>query len=115
MSIEGLLQNWKIARQGLIPELEQIPADKFDFKATPETRSVAEIARHILATQKVLVSGLCSGDFQLTLPGAIAEANSLMSETEGLGKEELISALSAGMEWAEKTIRAFGETALEET
>ena len=115
MSIEGLLRNWNTARQGLIPELQQIPAEKFDFRATPETRSVAEIARHILAVQKILVSELCRREYQFTLQSVLAQEPGCLAETAGLDKDGLIAALQSSMKWVEETIRSFGEDGLAET
>ena len=43
MSLDNLVETWKDVREGLIAEASKIPSDKFDFKATPETRSVAEL------------------------------------------------------------------------
>lgn len=62
MSIEALIATWKEVRDGLIAEVSKIPAGQFDFKATPDTRSVAELVQHIVATQAVLVGEMCRPD-----------------------------------------------------
>lgn len=62
MSIEGIINSWKEVRAGLVDEAEQIPADQFSFKATPETRSVAQLLHHIIESQKMLVGEACRPD-----------------------------------------------------
>ena len=59
MSLEEMLDVWKEVRAGLIAELAQIPAEQFGFQATPESRSVAGIIRHIVEAQKFLTGELC--------------------------------------------------------
>ena len=51
MSIDRLVQSWSEVRTGLINEASQIPEGQFSFRATPETRSVAELLQHIVQTQ----------------------------------------------------------------
>ena len=58
MSAEALIKLWKECRLGLISEVEKIPADQFNFKATPETRSIAELLQHIIQSQCLLVGEL---------------------------------------------------------
>jgi len=59
MSIDRLVQSWSEVRTGLINEASQIPEGQFSFRATPETRSVAELLQHIVQTQKLLVGEAC--------------------------------------------------------
>lgn len=44
--LDEALEGWRFAREGVIAELENIPADKFDFSPAPDVRSVAGLARH---------------------------------------------------------------------
>ena len=44
MSVDMLMKTWKEFRKGLIAEVEQIPEDKFRFRATPETRNDSRAA-----------------------------------------------------------------------
>ena len=55
MSVETLLGLWKNARSGFITEVERIPEDKFTFKPSPETRTVAELVQHAIGAQKFFV------------------------------------------------------------
>ncbi len=64
MSADMLVETWKDFRKGLIAEVEQIPEDKFDFRATPETRSIAELLQHIVEVQKMVIGEAGSGRWQ---------------------------------------------------
>lgn len=46
--LEETLEALSYARSGVIDELENIPAERFDFRPTPHSRSVAELAQHII-------------------------------------------------------------------
>ena len=118
MSLEEMFDVWKEIRTGLIAELEQIPPDQFAFQATPQSRSVAGLIRHILETQKFLVSELCRPDTDfMRLPREkvreSVERQAANAHSAG-DKEELITSLRSAMVWAEATLRAFGEDALGE-
>jgi hypothetical protein len=65
MSIDRLIGNWSEVRAGLIKEVSQIPEDQFSFRATPETRSVAELLQHVVQSQKMLVGESCRADTNL--------------------------------------------------
>ena len=115
MSLEEMLDFWKEVRTGLIAELAQIPAEQFGFQATPESRSVAGIIRHIVEVQKFSTGELCRPDTDFTrvpirdlVERHAAEAHS------GGDKEELIGSLRSTMESAEAALRTFGEEALRE-
>ena len=60
------LDAWTYARDGVIGELENIPADKFEFRPSPPSRTVNELARHILQAGLVAAGELDrpDGDFQ---------------------------------------------------
>jgi len=59
MSAQTIIGIWKDVRNGLISEVEKIPEDQFSFRATPETRSIAEVIQHIIESQKILVAESC--------------------------------------------------------
>lgn len=60
--LDEALDAWTDARRGVSAELENFPADRFDFRPTPETRSVAELAAHILEVSEMMVGELCRED-----------------------------------------------------
>lgn len=52
MTIDRLIESWKEVRAGFVAEVAQIPEEKFSFRATPDTRSVAELVRHVVDSAK---------------------------------------------------------------
>ena len=52
------LATWRDDRQGLIDEVENIRATKFDFRPTPEVRSVREMIQHILEVAMMMTGEL---------------------------------------------------------
>jgi len=115
MSLEEMLDFWKEVRTGLIAELAQIPAEQFGFQATPESRSVAGMIRHIVEVQKFSTGELCrpDTDFNRAPLRELVEKHAAEAHSGG-DKEELIGSLRSTMESAEATLRAFGEEALKE-
>lgn len=116
MSVEEVLDAWKEVRAGLIAEVEQIPAEQFGFQATPESRSVAGILRHVIEAQRFFMGELCRPDTDFKrLPILELMEKQAAEAYSGGNKEELIASLTLTMEWAEAMIRAFGEEAFRET
>ena len=115
MSLEEMLDVWKEVRAGLITELAQIPGEQFGFQATPESRSVAGVIRHIAEAQKFLAGELCrpDTDFRRVPIRELAERHAAEAHSAG-DKEELIGSLRSTMESAEAALRSFGEEALRE-
>ena len=115
MSLDEMLGFWKEVRAGLIAEVAQIPAEQFGFQATPESRSVAGIIRHIVEAQKFSTGELCrpDTDFNRVPIRELVERDAAESYSGG-DKEELIGSLRSTMELAEAALRAFGEEALSE-
>ncbi len=60
--LEETLEAWEDARQGIIEELENIPAERFDFRPTPEVRSVTELVQHILEVALLMTDELTRPD-----------------------------------------------------
>ena len=114
MSIDALIATWKEVRDGLIAEVSKIPVGQFDFKATPETRSVAELVQHIIGTQAVHVGEMCRPDTNLmrAVPELIKEYAGEVFSTKD--KDGLLKLLASSQEAAAEKIRAFGEEALHE-
>jgi uncharacterized damage-inducible protein DinB len=112
MSIDRLIESWKEVRAGFVAEVSQIPEEKFSFRATPETRSVAELVRHVVEVQKMLVGECGRTDADLTrqsFPDHIKEhAADVAPVTD---KSGLLELLRASMETSEASMRA-GEAGL---
>ena len=63
--LEEALEAWEYAREGVIAEAASVPADSFDFRPAPESRSVAELVVHIIESGQMMAGELSSpeGDF----------------------------------------------------
>jgi len=64
--LEEALEAWGFTRSGVIDELENIPAEEFGFRPTPHSRTVAELAQHIIESALMAIGELNrpDGSFQ---------------------------------------------------
>jgi uncharacterized damage-inducible protein DinB len=108
MSVDMLVNTWKEFRKGLIAEVEQIPEDKFDFRATPETRTIAELLQHIVEIQKMLTgeTGRADGNLRSFADHVNEYAPEVKSVTD---KNGLLELLRSSMEVCEASIRSNGD------
>lgn len=60
--LEETLEAWEDARLGVIAEVKNIPANKFDFRPAPEVRSVKEQVVHILEVAMMMTGELTRAD-----------------------------------------------------
>jgi uncharacterized damage-inducible protein DinB len=60
--LEETLEAWQGVREGLIAEVRNIPATRFDFRPTPQSRSVAELVQHILEVAMMMTGELTRPD-----------------------------------------------------
>jgi uncharacterized damage-inducible protein DinB len=60
--LEETLEAWQGVRQGLIAEVRNIPAKRFDFRPTPQSRSVTELVQHILEVAMMMTGELTRAD-----------------------------------------------------
>ena len=60
--LEETLEAWQGVREGLIAEVRNIPGNRFDFRPTPQSRSVAELAQHILEVAMMMTGELTRHD-----------------------------------------------------
>lgn len=110
MLLDRLIESWSEVRAGLIKEASQIPDDKFSFRATADTRTVAEILQHIIEAQKMLVGESCRPDTNLMRQSFADHIKEYAPEVAAISdKNGLIELLRASMETAEATIRGGGE------
>ena len=56
--LEEALEAWESARLGAIDEVRNIPARHFDFRPSPEARSVRELTVHILEVAMMMTGEL---------------------------------------------------------
>ncbi|HKO42903.1 MAG TPA: DinB family protein [Pyrinomonadaceae bacterium] len=115
MSIDRIVEGWKEIRSGLIEEVSQIPADKFSFRATPETRSVAEVLQHVIESQKTLVGEAVRPETNLMRQPLEDHAKEYAPEVAGVtDKNALLELLRSSMETSATSIKA-AEHTLNET
>lgn len=108
--LEEALDGWTDAREGVIEEVENIPADRFDFRPTQEVRSVAELVRHILEVSLMMVGELTREDTdfrRLPWPRLLATYAGDVQQLEA--KEELVAALRETLAQGRARFRTVGE------
>jgi len=111
--LDEVLEAWHDVREGVIDELENIPADKMDFRPTPEVRSVREQVQHILE-----VAMMATGEFTrpdtnlLRAPWPKLLAMYAKPAWKAKTKAQLLSLLRSQMKDAERKFRDRGELAL---
>jgi uncharacterized damage-inducible protein DinB len=64
--LEEALDGWRFAREGVIAELENIPAESFCFCPATGMRTLAELARHIVEAGTVMAGELSRPDGNFT-------------------------------------------------
>lgn len=105
MTAQVAIKSWKDIRNGLIEEVEKIPEDQFSFRATPDTRSIAEILQHIVETQKILVGEACREDSNLRRQSFPAHGQEYAPGVRDItDKQGLIELLRSSFEAAETAI-----------
>ena len=110
MSIDMLVDTWKEFRKGLIAEVEQIPEDKFDFRATPETRSIAELLQHIVEVQKMLIGEASRADANLRRQSFADHVKEYAPDVNSVtDKNGLLELLRSSMEVCEASIRSHAD------
>ena len=108
--LEEALDGWRFARDGVIAELENIPAESFVFSPAPGVRTVAELARHVIESSVVMVGELTRPDGNFTrqsYPKFLAEyAGALDPAQDKIG---LIALLHRSLEEGMVTFHKAGE------
>ena len=111
--LEEALDGWRYAREGFVAELENIPADSFEFRPVPTVRTVAELARHIAETGAVMVGELTrpDGDFtRQSYPEHLKEYAADLDPRQD--KDALVGLLREGLETGVARFREAGELQL---
>lgn len=107
MSVDMLVNTWKEYRKGLIAEVEQIPEDRFDFRATPETRTIAEVLQHIVEIQKMLIGEAGRVEGNLRRQSFADHVNEYALEVKAVtDKNGLLELLRNSMELCEASLRS---------
>ena len=115
MSAEMIIKLWKDIRNGLVEEVEKIPDDQMSFRATPQTRSVAELVQHVVETQKILVGEACRENGDLRRQSFADHGKEYAAGVRDVSdKQGLLDLLRSSMEASETAIRANADK-MEET
>jgi hypothetical protein len=108
--LEEALDGWRFTRDGVIAELENIPAESFDFSPAPGVRTVAELARHIIESGMVMVGELTRPDGNFTrqsYPKFLAEYAGILGPRQD--KVSLIALLRRSLEEGTTKFQKAGE------
>ena len=111
--LDELLESWWDVRNGIIDEVKNIPASQFDFRPTPDVRSVREQVQHILEVAMMATGEFTREDTNLQrapwpkLLGMYAK-----KAWRTTSKPQLLALLKSQLKDAEKRFRAQGELAL---
>jgi uncharacterized damage-inducible protein DinB len=108
--LEEALEAWEDARLGAVDELRNIPAKQWDYRPSPEARSVRELAVHILEVAMMMTGELTRRDTDFrrapwpkllkTYAGAAYRAKT---------RNDLLRMLRSQLRDAEKKFRSAGE------
>jgi uncharacterized damage-inducible protein DinB len=112
--VEGICEQWQDVRNGLIKEVELIPADQMGFKPAPESRTVIEVLHHIIETQRVLAGEMCreNTNFGRGFPALMAEFAG--NTKEATTKEALLELLRSSLEETKALVVSFGDANFEQ-
>ncbi len=108
--LEEAIEAWKDARQGVIEEVENLPAGKFDFRPTPDVRSVTELVIHIMEVSLMMAGELPRQDTNLRRfpwPKLIAHYSKPIENVSG--KRALLAALRSTLRDGVKEFQRAGE------
>jgi len=108
--LDEAIEAWEDARNGVIAELENIPANRFVVAPVPGTRGVGELALHIAEVGLMMVGELTrdGGDFRR------APYEQLIAEYRGPldgvgGKRDIVAAMKRTLKEGVRALREAGE------
>ncbi len=108
--LEETIEAWEGTRDGIIAEVENIPPKRFDFKPADASRSVSELARHIMEVSLMMVGELTREDTNLRRAPWPKLLAMYSKPIDGLkSKRELVSALRSTVRDGVKAFRNAGE------
>jgi uncharacterized damage-inducible protein DinB len=111
--LDEALAAWRDARLGVIDEVRNIPGRHFGFRPTPETRSVREMAQHILEVAMMMTGELTRPDTNFRrAPWPRLLALYARPAYRATTKAALLKLLRSQLADGERRFRAQGELAL---
>jgi uncharacterized damage-inducible protein DinB len=113
--VEAICEQWQDVRNGLIKEVELIPADQVGFKPAPGSRTVIELLHHIIETQRVLAGEMCreNTNFQRGFPALMAEFAG--NTKEATTKDAVLELLRSSLEETKAMVVSSGDANFEKT
>jgi uncharacterized damage-inducible protein DinB len=111
--LDETLEGWWGTRRGVIAEVANIPANKFDFRPVPEVRNVREMVQHILEIAMLMTGELTRPDTNLQrYPWPRMLSHYAGAAHRAGTKAALLKLLDSQMKDADRKFRAAGELAL---
>ena len=111
--LDEVLEAWRDVREGIIEEVENIPASQMDFRPVPEVRSVREQVQHILEVAMMATGEFTRPDTNLRrAPWPKLLAMYAQKAWKAKTKAQLLALLRSQMKDAEKRFSDRGELAL---
>lgn len=111
--IEEMLDAWRYAREGFIAEAENIPADDWGFRPTPENRDVGELVRHVIEASLMAVGEVSRPDGDFARQGFDAHirehAGSLPTEAE---RHEWLTLLRSTLDDGTRRLQELGNSGI---
>lgn len=93
------LEAWRYAREGVLAELRNIPAGRWDYRPAEESRDVSGLARHIAESGLMAAGELTRPDGDFTRQDYPAFLREYAADVEGVeGKDALIGLLERTLE-----------------
>ncbi|MGD8277360.1 MAG: DinB family protein [Gemmatimonadota bacterium] len=111
--LEEALELWRFTREGVISEVESIPADRFDFRPADGARTLAGIVHHIVEAGVMGFTELTrpDGDFQRLPPEKFFEEHAA-NVPAAATKDELLALLRSTHAQGERLFRETGEVGM---
>jgi uncharacterized damage-inducible protein DinB len=111
--LEEALAAWRDARLGVLDEVRNIPVRHFEFRPTPETRSVRELVQHILEVAMMMTGELTRPDTDFhRAPWPRLLALYAKPAHRATTKPALLALLRSQLREGQRRFRAQGEVAL---
>ena len=111
--LDETLEAWRDVRLGLIDEVRNIPAKQFDYRPTPDVRSVREQVVHILEVAMMMVGELTRDDTNFRrAPWPKLLAMYAQPAYDAATRGELLALLKSQLVDGERAFRERGELAL---
>lgn len=113
-TVELVCDQWQDVRNGLIKEVELIPAEQMSFRAAPESRSIIELLQHIVESERVLSGEMCrdNTNFRRGFPAMIADFASHVREANT--KDAALDLLRSSIEETRQMVQQFGDEKFEQ-